>query len=139
MCCIVIIKVHYTLVLILYLLNERSSLRSIVVWLKRSYHLVSRSYQPLPPANRIEDLFTMALAPQPFFHLIAKLRLMDIYQSSTCGRVLHCWNGNDGYIVYYSFSVIAGTTYQPLVIEGFIPRSIDNFVSFSPWIFFFGL
>ncbi|AET04432.1 hypothetical protein MTR_8g088700 [Medicago truncatula] len=28
----------------------------------------------------------MALAPQPFVHLIAKLRLMDIYRSSTFGR-----------------------------------------------------
>jgi hypothetical protein len=39
----------------------------------------------LSSANQIADLFTKALAPQPFFHLIAKLRLMNIYQSLTCG------------------------------------------------------
>jgi len=36
---------------------------------------------PLSSVNQIADLFTKALAPQPFSHLIDKLRLINIYQS----------------------------------------------------------
>lgn len=42
----------------------------------------------LSSANQIADHFTKALAPQPFFHLIAKLVLVNIYQSSICGMLL---------------------------------------------------
>lgn len=44
---------------------------------------------PLSSALQLADLFTKALLPQTFFKLVSKFQLVNIYQSSTCGGVLH--------------------------------------------------
>lgn len=40
---------------------------------------------PLSSVNQVADLFTKALLPQPFLHLLSKLRMLNIFQSSACG------------------------------------------------------
>jgi hypothetical protein len=44
---------------------------------------------PVPSKHQLADFFTKALLPQPFSLLLSKLGLLDIYQSPTCGGVLH--------------------------------------------------
>lgn len=42
---------------------------------------------PLASEDQLADLFTKALSPKIFSHLLSKLSLIDIYQPSTCGGI----------------------------------------------------
>ncbi|KEH23146.1 hypothetical protein MTR_7g067040 [Medicago truncatula] len=44
---------------------------------------------PVSSKDQVVDFFTKALLPQSFSNLLSKLGMIYIYQSPTCGRILH--------------------------------------------------
>lgn len=63
--------------------------------LKIDCHIVSKKMMaglmkllPCSSNDQLTDFFTKPLLPQPFNVLLSKLAMLDIYQSSTCERIL---------------------------------------------------
>jgi hypothetical protein len=50
---------------------------------------------PVTTHDQLADFFTKSLFPQPFNILLSKLGLLDIYQSPSCGGLLHNRNDKD--------------------------------------------
>jgi hypothetical protein len=44
---------------------------------------------PVSSKEQVADFFTKSLLPQPFSNLLSKLGMVNIYQSPTCGGLLH--------------------------------------------------
>jgi hypothetical protein len=44
---------------------------------------------PVSSRDQVADFFTKSLLPQPFNNLLSKLGMVNIYQSPTCGGLLH--------------------------------------------------
>jgi len=44
---------------------------------------------PVSSWEQVADFFTKSLLPQPFNSLLSKLAMVNIYQSPTCGGLLH--------------------------------------------------
>jgi len=70
--------------------------------LKIDCHIVREKLQaglfkllPVTSHDQLADFFTKSLFPQPFNFLLAKLGLLDIYQSPSCGGILHGTNHKD--------------------------------------------